>query len=201
MAGIDFMLSDTSDIQVVNGKFVFLETIPQGVRQRLQTKYRTWKGEWFLNTTYGIPYKEGVYGGVFTKGILGKGYSQSDIDAIYINAALEDEDVIRVTLLNSNLNKVSRLYDITLDVLTTDGPIRLDIPSYTPNDEVDYPIPPEFVVTPNCSADNIPTFGMFADNEPLPVPESLIPTQFNYIVVGGYTSYIEDGYVVDGYVI
>ena len=155
MAGIDFYLDDNSDIQIVNGKFVFLETIPQSVRQRLQTKFRAWKGEWFLNTTYGIPYREGVYGGVFSKGILGKGYSKSDIDAIYVNAALEDPDVIRVTFFNSTLNRVSRLYDVTMDVLTTDGLIRLDIPSYTPNDEVEYPAPPEFVVSPDCGYDNI----------------------------------------------
>lgn len=199
MAAIDFMLSDSSDIQIVNGKFVLLETIPQSVRQRLQTKFRTFKGEWFLNTTYGVPWFDGVYGGVYTKGILGKSYSKSDIDAILINAALEEADIIRIVSINSTLNKFSRMYDVTMEVLTTDGLIRLNIPSYTPNDEIDYPVPPEFIVTPDCSADNIPTSGMFADNLPV-VAESLIPTQFNYIVLGTYSGYLDGGYVEDGYV-
>ena len=150
MAGIDFKLGTNSDIQLVDGKFVFLETIQESVRQRLQTKFRTFKGEWFLNTLYGIPYREGTYGGKFEKGILGKGYNKKEIDAIYIAAANEDPEVIRIVYFNSTLNSYTREYDVTMEVLTTEGLIRLIIPSTTPNDEVEYPIPPEFIVTPDC---------------------------------------------------
>lgn len=180
MAGIDFKLDGGSDIQLVNGKFVLTETIQESLRQRLQTKYRTSKGEWFLNTTYGIPYFDGVYGGTTVYGILGKNYSKSEIDAIYINETNADPDVIRIKEFNSNLNRATRHYDVSLEVMTTDGLIRVVIPSVTPNDEVDYPIPPEFVVTPDCGADNIPLEGVFINNLP---DMDYIATNEHYVVL------------------
>jgi hypothetical protein len=200
MAGIDFKLSDNSDIQIVGGKFILLETTQESVRQRLQTKYRTSKGEWFLNTTYGIPYFDGVFGGVTTQGILGKNYSKSEIDAIFINETNIETDVIRITRFNSELNRLSRAYDVDLEVLTTDGLIRVVIPSISPNDEIEYPVPPEFVVTPDCGADNTPIDGVFINN---PKPNEWIAPSNQYMLLTDEPAlpYIDSGYFVDGYII
>ncbi len=197
MAGIDFKLGDDSDVQIVNGKFVLLSTIQEAVRQRLQTKYRTFRGEWFLNTQYGIPYRSvGA-----TKGIIGKGYSKKDIDAIFIAETNADPEVIRILNFSSTYDAIQRQYSINpIEVLTSDGPIRLVSPAVSPNDEVTYPVPPEFIVRPDCGKDNIPTDGVFIDGESSST-ESLIATQFNYLVLGTLLPYALSGYVDDGYIV
>lgn len=116
MAG--FKLDANGDIEVdSNGKIQLLSTFQELVRQRLDIKLKTFRGEWFLDTTFGIPYRDTGDG----RAMIGKGFTSKDIDAIYIATIKEDPDVISIEYFNSNYNPIQREYDLSFEVKTKDG--------------------------------------------------------------------------------
>jgi hypothetical protein len=143
---IDFKLGSNGDILIENGKFVLLSTIQEAVRQRLQTVFRTYQGEWFLNTTYGMPYRQQI---------IGKGLSKVERDALYISKINEDPDVQRIVYFNSSDNRINRIYDVQFEVLTSDGLLNVETLYETVNDEIEYPEVPEFSVQPTCTFSGI----------------------------------------------
>ena len=153
MAGLDFKLNTDGDITITNGRFTLVETIQESVRQRLQVKYKTFRGEMYTNITWGIPYRtqDGI------RGIIGKGYSKSDIDAVFIAETLAERDVIRILKFNSYYDKYLRDYQVDVEVLTSEGDIRIVSPIASPNDEVEYPILPDFIVAPDCGKGSVST--------------------------------------------
>lgn len=138
---MDFKLGEDGDIMIRGGKFTLLDTIQEAVRQRLQITLNTFQGEWFLNTQFGIPYKQRI---------LAKGLSKKEVDAIFIAEINKDPDVIKILYFSSTYNSLKRGYDLVFEVLTTDGKLRVYSPFQTPNDEVLYPTPPEFTIQPSC---------------------------------------------------
>lgn len=116
MAG--FKLDANGDIEVdSNGKIQLLSTFQELVRQRLDIKLKTFRGEWFLDTTFGIPYRDTGDG----RAMIGKGFTSKDIDAIYISTIKEDPDVISIEYFNSNYSPIQREYDLSFEVKTKDG--------------------------------------------------------------------------------
>lgn len=115
MAG--FKLNANGDIDIdSNGHMLLLQTKQELVRQRLEIKLRTWRGEYWLDTSFGIPYRDNGDG----KAIIGKGYTQKDVDALYIAAIREDEDVNSIEYFNSEYNPVSRDYSLKFEVKVDD---------------------------------------------------------------------------------
>lgn len=115
MAG--FMLNDDGDIGVDNnGKMLLLSTYKELVKQRLNIKLKTFKGEWWLDTTFGIPYRDTGDG----KAIIGKGLTKSDIDALYVATIKEDPDVISIEYFNSVYTPIQRQYNLSFEVKTRD---------------------------------------------------------------------------------
>lgn len=143
---IDFKLGDNGDILIDRGKFVLLGTIQEAVRQRLQTVLKTFQGEWYLNTTYGIPYRQQI---------IGKGLSKQERDALFIAKINEDSDVIRIRSFSSSDDRNTREYDVSFDVQTSDGLLSVATLYQTPNDEIEYPEVPEFIVEPTCTFSGI----------------------------------------------
>lgn len=119
MAG--FKLNSDGDIEVDNsGKMLLLATKQELVKQRLQIKLKTFKGEWWLDTTYGIPYRDTGDG----KAIIGKGFTKKDIDALYIAAINEDPDVNSIEYFYSEYDSVHRMYNLSFEVKTSDEALR-----------------------------------------------------------------------------
>lgn len=115
MAG--FKLNSDGDIEIDNnGKMLLLATKQELVKQRLQIKLKTFKGEWWLDTTYGIPYRDTGDG----KAIIGKGFTKKDIDAVYIAAINEDADVTGIEYLYSEYDSIQRMYNLSFEVRTSD---------------------------------------------------------------------------------
>lgn len=122
-----FKLDANGDIEVdSNGKMLLLSTYQELVKQRLQIKLRTFKGEWWLDTSFGIPYRDTGDG----RAIIGKGYSKTDIDALYIAAIKSDEDVLSIKTFSSTYNPVTRLYDLNFEVKVRNGDLLSS--SYVP---------------------------------------------------------------------
>ena len=86
------------------------------VRQQIYLTLMTFLGEWFLDTTFGIPY--------FTD-ILIKGPSGSKIRSILRATILDVPDVTQVTTLNLALNNQTRILTVTLAAQTADGLVTL----------------------------------------------------------------------------
>jgi hypothetical protein len=136
---MDFKLGSDGDLIFEDGKFSLLTTIQEAVRQRTQISLQTFLGEYFLNIAVGLPYRQQIFN---------KGLSKLEVDALFIREISRDADVIQVVDFNST--QVGRAYSLNYEVLTTDGLIRVNIPSITPNDEVQYNPANDLVVSPSC---------------------------------------------------
>ena len=129
---IGFMLNkQTNDNELVGGKIKLLSTVQESVRQRISIKLKTFAGEYFLDTTYGVPYR-GI------NGIIGKGRTKAEVDAIFITIINEEPEVIKIKSFDSNYSPINRRYDLEFDVLVADRQLRIVDPSATPNDEIEY---------------------------------------------------------------
>lgn len=80
------------------------------VGQRLLILLRTFKGEWFLDTEYGIPYFQSI---------LGMKTSKSAVDLIFQKAILAENGVRELTFFESTF--VNRQYSMTFRVKVTTG--------------------------------------------------------------------------------
>jgi hypothetical protein len=139
---IGFKLNkNTHDIEAVGGKIMLLSTLQEAVRQRLDIKFKTWAGEWFLGTTFGIPYKQQI---------LGKGRTKAEIDALYILEINNDPDVNRIVYFNSVFDALEREYELDFEVLVDDRPLRVVNVNQASWEEVEYPID-DTTLRPSCN--------------------------------------------------
>ena len=81
------------------------------VSQRLVTRLKTFKGEWFMDNTYGFPYFQEV---------LGKKISKEDVDNIYRREILKERGVKNLTYFKSTLSK-DRVYKLEFRISVGDG--------------------------------------------------------------------------------
>lgn len=143
---MDFKIDSDGDIIINDGKFELLVTIQEAVRQRLSIGLQTFLGEYFLDITQGIPYRQQI----FNKSITPK-----EVDALFLKYITADEDVIKVLSFDSTYNQYTRKYDLDFEVLTTDGLLRVNLPNITTNDEVEYNEATDVVITPSCRTQGI----------------------------------------------
>ncbi len=133
MAG--FKLDANGDIEVDNnGKMLLLATKQELVKQRLQIKLKTFKGEYFLDTSYGIPYRDTGDG----KAIIGKGLTKKDIDAIYIATINTDQDVNSIEYFYSEYDSPQRYYNVSFEVKVDDQLLTSQISALHAWEEVTY---------------------------------------------------------------
>lgn len=191
MAG--FKLDDFGDIEVdSSGKMLRLVTYQELVKQRIQIKLKAYKGEWFLDTSFGIPYRDTGDG----KAIIGKGFTQRDIDALYIAAIREDVDVQRIEYFNSVYNSSARNYNLNFEVKVLDRQLTSKDRSMYAWEEVTYDYNPT-LLTSSC---NIDFDDWVLELHPIvheDLPEALQPP---YEWDEGSYFYVYDGYVDSGYV-
>lgn len=110
---MDILLNDNGDIAFDNGDAPLVtDEQRQDVAQRLQIKLRTFAGEWFLNTSIGVPYDEQIFG---------KGRKKSSIDLIFQTQILEEPDVLEITQFDSVLDNANRHYSLVFRVRTESG--------------------------------------------------------------------------------
>lgn len=81
------------------------------VSQRLVMRLKTFKGEWFMNTSYGFPYFQEV---------LGKKINKHAVDEIFRREILKERGVKNLSNFKSTLTK-DRKYSIEFRVAVGDG--------------------------------------------------------------------------------
>lgn len=82
------------------------------VAQRLTIRLRTFLGEWFINTTYGVPYFERI---------LRKGVNKTTVDNILREQILEEAGVLEIKSFSSDFNAAARSYSCSFQVKTASG--------------------------------------------------------------------------------
>ncbi len=114
---MDLKLDDTTfDLVWRNGPLLASDTTQTPVEvtgQRLMILLRTWLTEWFLDTTYGIPYRERI--------IAIKQTSKASTDLILQQKVLSDAGVKEIVSWDSTF--VNRKYTLTFKVKVVDGTI------------------------------------------------------------------------------
>lgn len=86
------------------------------VAQRLLIRLKTFREEWFLDQTYGVPYFQSI---------LGSKSSKSKIDLIFQQQILLEDGVREITSFQSTLS--NREYRMTFRVRVNTGEITPDI--------------------------------------------------------------------------
>ena len=94
----------------------------QLVQQKILTGLKLWQGEWFLDTTAGMPWNTSVLGRV----------SQSIYDAAIQRQIRSTKGVTGITSYSSSFNAVTRNLNVNVQVSTLFGPLTLTVPFYLP---------------------------------------------------------------------
>jgi hypothetical protein len=126
---------------VINGELQLTTLNSQELRQKIAITLKAWVGEWKLDTTFGIPYRQEIFVSGVTKQAL---------DAIFlvkINTFTEIEEIVA---FESELDRTKRTYDITeLTVRTTEGEL-VNITAAAPDTDTVYSASPIQPVTAVC---------------------------------------------------
>lgn len=111
-------LSPTGDYSFGSGIQDFLINTPEAVAQVVQTTFRLWLGEWYLNIDDGTPYPEGV---------LGK-KSKAEADSTMIAQGLRCQGVLDIQEFESQIDPDTRKYSITRFLINTIyGPTQVEM--------------------------------------------------------------------------
>ncbi|WP_443698908.1 hypothetical protein [Pseudomonas sp.] len=111
---MDILLDlNTKDAVFFNGPLTpkyTTQPLTQTVEQRLRIRLSTFKGEWFMDTTYGIPYFQSI---------LGKKSTKEAVDLIFQQAILAENGVKEVSSFTSTFT--NRKYSMTFTVKVSNG--------------------------------------------------------------------------------
>lgn len=113
MSTLKFDLS-TYDLYVENGATEIETDISEETRQRLIAKFKMFKGEYFLNANYGVPYYEDF---------LIKNPSVPKMRTILARVLRTDEQVSQVQDLRLDFDRSLRKLTASFSVLLTDGSV------------------------------------------------------------------------------
>lgn len=108
-------LDQNGDYSFGQGSQNFLIDSRQGVAQAVLTALRLFQGEWFLDSTAGVPW--------FTE-VVGYG-TQGIYDNVIKAAVLQVQGVLDLQNYASNLNRITRELTITMDLDTQFGQVTI----------------------------------------------------------------------------
>jgi len=108
----DIYLDPSSgDISITDGLLRLTETVDEDTRQRLSITLGTYRGEWFLDISLGLPYFQMVL----------KGNGKEFADSLIKQAIRQDEGI--VTLIDYSSEIIGGSYFATFRASTTDDEI------------------------------------------------------------------------------
>jgi len=107
----DIAQDEFGDILVTNNKLTFV-TGSAEVVQLLRQRLRTFLGEWFLDTTIGVPYFEEIFK---------KNPNPVSIDAAFKNVILNTPGLLELSEFELDVDAATRTLTVTLRAVVTDG--------------------------------------------------------------------------------
>ena len=106
--------SNTESDLLLTANSLTLTTGREAIRQHIQTTLRLFQGEWFLDTTAGVPWYQDI---------LVKGPSFAVVSAVLRNAILDVEGVLLLVTFDMDFVASTRLMTLEFSVETTEGNI------------------------------------------------------------------------------
>lgn len=139
---IDLKLADaTNDIYLGDKDLVLTSGVGELLRQRLLVTFRTFVGEWYLDTGFG------AYDIRF---FTNKGITKAIADAYFLDIILGYEEVEEVLSFTSTFDKITRAYSLIFNVRTIEGDGTFEI-NFTQADAViQYPESPSITEVTTC---------------------------------------------------
>lgn len=101
-----------NDLVFINGECPVTVGLVDSATQRIVIRLRTFLGEWFINTSYGVPWLERV---------LGHKVNRSSVDIVIQESILQDDLVSQVVEFTSSLDEQTRKYKCQFRVRVIDG--------------------------------------------------------------------------------
>ncbi len=113
---------DAHDLLIEGGDFKVTTSEADSLKQRLIVKLYTYLGEFYLDTTIGIPYYQRIFK---------KGTAKATIDSIFLQAILSEPEVIQVESFESSVDRASRIYSLSFRVRSSNEsesiPIEIEL--------------------------------------------------------------------------
>lgn len=104
----------TGDAFFINGSTPVTFENKVSVAQKLKIKLQTFKSEWFLDTTIGVPYFQTIFQ---------RGTSKTTIDIIFQEQILSEPEVLEIIEFNSIIDVDSATYQLSFKVRTSENQI------------------------------------------------------------------------------
>jgi hypothetical protein len=114
-------LAPGNDFSFGNGSLDYYFNVPNAVGQNVETGLMLWLGEWYLDTSQGTPWIEGV---------LGK-HTQAVADGTIQNQVANTVGVVNISSYSSQFNSEKRSMSVQLSIDTIYGPTEVDIENYS----------------------------------------------------------------------
>lgn len=106
---------DSGDIYISPlGQGRLTETLLEEVAQRLQTTLQHFLGEWFLDTTLGLPY---------FRDVLVRNPDMAVVKAMFQDAITSDAGVEQLVRLDLSLNAETRVLSVTFECVLNSGEV------------------------------------------------------------------------------
>ena len=103
---------ETKDLVIDNFNLKLTSTLGEHLAQKIENQLKTFRGEWFLNQSIGIPYYQDI---------LKKQVNIDTVTSIFRNAILNVEGVDRIIDLSVLLDTAEREYNLTFKVKADTG--------------------------------------------------------------------------------
>ena len=110
---MDLKLGKDNDILFQNGACPVVTERAEVVAQRLQIRFRTFYGEWFLTEQYGVPYLEKILGH--------KKATKNSIDVVIHDEIRKERGVASISYFKSSYDQARRVYQCEFRVKTDSG--------------------------------------------------------------------------------
>ncbi len=127
----DLKLDDSNDLILSNGDLQLTTKRSEICKQSLGITLKTWKGEWFLDTDFGVPYLQEIIGVARKKEI---------IDKIFLSYIAANEYVDSIKSYSSTEDKTGRYYSATYTIICGEDTVTTSF-STQPSEEYIYPTP------------------------------------------------------------
>ena len=109
----DIKLTAEHDLDLTNAKLTLTDdSNSESLAQRLKIRLAMFKGEWFLDTDFGIPYFQEIFV---------KGMTKDQLDAIFMAKIRATPSILALSSFSSTLVGASRAYQMQFTVTTTNG--------------------------------------------------------------------------------
>ena len=120
-------LDSNNDYSFGNSALDFYYNVPDAVGQAVETGLLLWLGEWYLDTSQGTPWIEGVLGRQTIQTVNGQTSNQVVANGTIQNRVLSIQGVVNIQSYASQFNTEKRTMSVQMLINTIYGPTPVDL--------------------------------------------------------------------------